>query len=63
MRGDMAALPPLFYKAIVQHPDGGSEILIVHAEDDVQFVRTLVNHADVDPCFAQGGKNLAGNAS
>ena len=52
----------LLYEAIVQDPDGGFEVFVVHAEDDVQFVGALVDHADIDSGFAQGGEDFAGDA-
>ena len=60
--GRLIASPySLFYEAVVEHPDGGLKVLVVHAEDDVQLIRALVDHADVHPGFAQGGEDLTGN--
>ena len=51
----------LFNEAVIQDADGVLEVLVVHTEDDVEFVRTLVDHADVDARFAESGKDLTGN--
>ena len=51
----------LFYEAVVQHADGGLEILVIHTENDVQFVGALIDHTDVDARFTEGGEDLTGN--
>ena len=43
----------LFYEAIIQNADCVCKVLVVDTEDDVQFVGTLVDHADIDAAFAQ----------
>ena len=52
----------LLYKAVIQHPDGLGEVPVVYAEDDVQLVRALVDHTDIDAGFSQRREDLAGNA-
>src|SRR5699024_273941 len=52
----------LLHEAVVKHPDGLSKVPVIHAEDDVQLVRPLVDGADVDTRLAQGGEELAGYA-
>ena len=51
----------LLNKAVIQHADSLGKVLVVHAEDDVQFVGALVDHADVDARFTQRSKELTGN--
>ena len=50
----------LFHKAVVQDTDGPLEVRAVHAHDDVQLLRALGDHADVDAVFAQLAEDLAG---
>ena len=37
-----------FHKAVIQHTNRLFKVLVIHAEDDIQFVGTLVDHTDVD---------------
>ena len=52
----------LLNKAVVQYTDGRVEVPVIYAEDDIQLIGALVDHADIDARFAQGGEDLAGNA-
>ena len=42
------------HKLVINRPNGGFEIVVVHADDDAQLTGALVNHTDIDPGPAHG---------
>ena len=40
--------------------DTSAAIFVFHADDDVEFARTLVNHNDVDTCLGNGFEQACG---
>ena len=46
---------------MVQHSNCLGKIPIIHTENNVQFVRALIDHADIDTRFTEGSENLTGN--
>ena len=47
---------------MIQDADGLFEIFFLYADDDVEFLRPLRNHADVHAVFTEFGEDLTGNA-
>ena len=49
------------YEGIIQHLNCCTKVTVIYADDDVQLIRALIDHTNIDACLAQGSKDLTGN--
>lgn len=59
----LALLDLVSYEAVINSTDCLVKIIVLDSNDDVEFRRTLINHADIDACTCQRREQLCSGSA